>query len=167
MEESDRALETERTIQAAGVILLLRGTAIGCAGAVALATLLSEHASGWQWSAVPFSAGLLAAIGAYGAIRGRRRMLWLATPPILAWILLSLTPALGALNVRSVLLNPLGVVPGALWTALLPAFFLPDVYALWTLFRRRGRLFVARGMVGLCVLSSLIVAWFGPALFLA
>lgn len=53
------------------------------------------------------------------------------------------------------------------WLVPLPAFFLPDLYALWTLHRRRGRLFVARAMVALAALSSLPVAWLGSGLFLA
>ncbi len=167
MEESDGANETARAMHAAGVILLLRGTAIGCAGLVAFATLLPDNDPVCRWAAVPLSAGLVAAIGAFGTMRGRPRMLWLGAPPILAWVLLSLTPVLGGFNVRVPVLSLLGVGFDTVWIALLPAFFLPDVYALWTLFRRRGRLFVARGMVALCFLSSLVVAWFGPALFLA
>ena len=146
--------------QLATVILLLRGTGLACAGLIAGVTLFSEGDALRWWTLVPFGAGVLLALLSLPAMRAqagsraRRLSLTAAAPIVLAGVALNLWQAW---RIRDV----------PLWLLPLPAFFLPDVYALWTLRRGHGRLFLARAMVVLAALSSLVVSWLGAALFLA
>ena len=144
----------------ATIILLLRGTGLACAGLIAGVTLFFEGDALRWWTLVPFGAGFLLALVSLPVMRvqagtrARRLSLAAAAPIVLAWVALNLWQAW---QIRDV----------PLWLLGLPANFLPDVYALWTLRRGGGRLFLARAMAVLAALSSLVVSWFGAALFLA
>ncbi len=146
--------------RAAATILLLRGTGLACAGLLAGAKLFAEG-DAMRWRTLPpLGAGVVLALLSLVTMRAawgtnaRRLAIAGATPIVLAWVLLNLWQAW---QIRD---EPIWLLP-------LPANFLPDVYALWTLSRARGRLFLARTMVVLAALSSLAVSWFGAALILA
>lgn len=166
MEESDREVESANAVRAAGVILLLRGTAIAVAGAVALGYLVQAADPACRWAWVALMGGLSILFTSVLSIQGRVRARWIVTPLVVPWILLCLTPLLGLARPGGSF-DVLDLGKNRAWLPLLSALFLPDTYALWTLFRRRGRVIVAYAMVLLCGFSSLLVAWYGPSLFLA
>ncbi len=160
MEPADPIDDPAKVVRAAGIILLLRGTGLAGAGLIAAVKLFPEDDPVRWWTLLPLGVGALLALLSLPAMRAlpgtpRRRLLLASIAPVaLAW------PSVDLWNAWQIRHIPLWLLP-------LPASFLPDLYALWTLFRGRGRLFVARAMVVLAALSSLVVAWFGAAIFLA
>ncbi len=155
-----QGIEDRRVEDAAATVLLLRGTGVACAGMLAGATLFAEG-DGGRYSALPaLRWGVLVSLLSVSTLRSPREYrawqlsLIAATPLVLAWVALVL-----ALAWRS--------RDDPLWLVLLSPLLLPDVYALWTILRGRGRLFVAHAMVVLAALSSLLVSWLGAALLLA
>ena len=162
--EGEESANPERI---AAAIVLIRGTGIAIAGAIPATTLWLEGNPGWRSSTIPLVAGAAMCLLALGATRVSRRVLWLLVPVVLGWVLVALSPILDLLPPFRGRLDLLAVRQDVRCVAPLPALFLPDLYALWTLLRRRGRMFVARGMLVLGGLSSLLVAWFGSGFLLA
>lgn len=160
MDAAEGTDDPAKVDHSAAVILLLRGTGLACAGLIAGVTLFYERDAMRWWTLLPFGAGVilagvtLPAMRAQAGSRARRYSVAAAAPIVVAWVALNLWQAW---RIRDI----------PLWLLPLPANFLPDVYALWTLLRGRGRLFLARAMVVLAALSSLGVSWLGAALFLA
>lgn len=183
--------EAEKLARMARTILVVRGTGVACAGLVASCDLCTTGDKALPWAAAALTLGATLALCAPTTSvvsLGQRRRRGFATAAVILWTLAVLTPLLALLGKDLSRFDPFHLTGDPLWFGILPALFLPEVFALWVFYRRpanedlsaeeaarvkpgnlpgSGRILVAYGMCVLATVSSVMVAWLGPAVFLA
>ncbi len=148
-----RAWEAEVLVGAAGWVLIFRGAGFGLAAALGAAALRRSGASATGPLAAVLIGFAQATIGA-GLLR-RWRWAWAALPvEVLAWGLLLVALFVPRMYGPRSVLQLLRLDPVTL--SLLPAFFLPDLFALYAAFRVDGR---AAGKAGGPALAPFWSAW--------
>ncbi len=152
---TERQWESEVMLRAAGWIFFVRGASLGLGGALGLvaAAIAGAHRMGWLALVAPAlgtAACGLAILCSVGWIRV------VLAPAVLAWLLFLLTPFAPASMGLQGGWDILDWSTDPLVRSLLPALFLPDLFALYAILRKGARGLLSPHPIPLAPLAS---AW--------
>lgn len=130
--------ESEALVRAGAWILLFRGAGTGVASAMILRIFLDVGRAA-LYPTMALATGCVLTAAGLGALRRRRWSMWAAALGILAWGGLLVLPWVQSSGFRPVGLSLVGAGASLPWMTLLPALYLPEVFALHAFTRRGGR----------------------------